>query len=153
MTLDLEAVQRLLPHRAPLLLVDAVDEVGGEPPSLRAHKVIDSADPVLAGHFPGRPIWPGVYTIEGLAQSCALLGALKATTLGMASVQAPPSVPEAVLAAVDVKLLAPVLAGQRLDYWVLWTHSVDAVHRFVVHADVAGRPVARGTLLVAEAPQ
>lgn len=149
MTLDLEAVQRLLPHRPPLLLVDAVDAVDGDPPMLRAHKDINAAEPVFAGHFPERAIWPGVYTIEGLAQACALLGGLRA---GSTAASAPARLPAAMLVAVDVKLTAPVLAGQRLNYRVLWTHSVEAFHRFRVDADVAGRLVASGTLLLAEAP-
>jgi 3-hydroxyacyl-[acyl-carrier-protein] dehydratase len=49
-------------------------------------------------------------------------------------------------AAVDVKLLAPVLAGQRLDYRVTLTHAVDDLVRFEVEAGVAGKPVARGTM-------
>jgi 3-hydroxyacyl-[acyl-carrier-protein] dehydratase len=152
MRLDLEGVQRLLPHRAPLLLVDAVDAFGAEPLGLQAHKDIGADEPVFAGHFPEAPVWPGVYTIEGLAQSCALLGALREAERS-ASARGPARGPGALLVAVDVKLTAPVLAGQRLDYRVLWTHSVDAMHRFSVEALVAGRAVARGTLLFAEVPR
>jgi 3-hydroxyacyl-[acyl-carrier-protein] dehydratase len=67
-----DEITRLLPHRSPLLLVDRVTEleVGRE---IRAIKAISSLDPVFAGHFPGQPIFPGVYMIEGLAQTSALL--------------------------------------------------------------------------------
>jgi len=54
------------------------------------------------------------------------------------------------LASVDVKLTRPVLAGHRLDYRVVWTHSIGTVHRFSVEALVGGRTAARGTLLLAE---
>jgi 3-hydroxyacyl-[acyl-carrier-protein] dehydratase len=142
--LDREGVQRLLPHRAPFLLVDGVDALGADAPELRAHKDILATEPVFAGHFPHRPIWPGVYTIEGLAQACALLGALREAGGGAPK---PPLGP--LLVAVDVKLTLPVLAGQRLDYRVVWTHSLDALHRFSVEATVEGRSAARGTLLLA----
>ena len=143
--LDAEAVERLLPHRPPFLFVDGVDALRVEPPSLWAHKHLSPSDPVFAGHFPGRPVWPGVYTLEGLAQTCALLAALRAPTRAESRtglVQ--------VLAGVEVKLTAPVLPGQRLDYQVVWTHSVSPIERFSVQADVDGRVVARGTLMLAE---
>ena len=138
-----EAVLRLLPHRPPLLLVDGVDDVRMDPPSLRAHRHISPDEPVLTGHFPDRPIWPGVYTIEGLAQACALLAALRGEG---------PAPFGVLLAGVEVKLTAPVLPGDRLEYHVAWTHSVPPVHRFSVAAEVGRRTVARGVLLLAEAP-
>src|SRR5438067_10787262 len=70
-------VQRLIPHRPPLLLVDGTEAISSEPPALRAFKHIVADEPVFAGHFPTEPVWPGAYCIEGLAQSCALLGAIR----------------------------------------------------------------------------
>lgn len=49
-------------------------------------------------------------------------------------------------AAVDVKLIAPVFAGQRIDYLVTLTHTLDRLLRFDVRAEVAGREVARGVM-------
>jgi 3-hydroxyacyl-[acyl-carrier-protein] dehydratase len=49
-------------------------------------------------------------------------------------------------AAVDVKLVAPVFAGQKLDYRVTHTHAMDDLARFEVEASVAGKPVARGVI-------
>lgn len=141
--LDREAVLALLPHRPPLLLVDGVDDVRTDPPSLRAHLHVSPDEPVLRGHFPDRPVWPGVYTIEGLAQACALLAALRSGG---------PAPPGVLLGGVEVKLTAPVLPGDRLEYHVAWTHSVLPVHRFSVSAEVRRRTVARGTLLLVEAP-
>ena len=152
LVLDAEAVRRVLPHRAPLLLVDGVEAIASGPPALKAFKQIDASEPVLAGHFPGRPIWPGVYCIEGLAQTCALLGALL-------QAQATPGASHrsdglnAILANADVKLTAPVTAGQRLEYVVVHTHTIDAVLRFDVEAAVQNRVVAKGTLTVAVGPR
>jgi 3-hydroxyacyl-[acyl-carrier-protein] dehydratase len=159
--LGAEAVRRLLPHRPPLLLVDGVTAFSPEPPALRAMKHISGAEPVFAGHFPDHSIWPGAYTIEGLAQACALCGALH--EVDVAALERSPDdatlaeFPSSgarrgsasLLAAVNVKLTRPVLAGQRLDYWVVHTHAVDGLHRFEVEASVDSHTVASGTLTVA----
>lgn len=148
LVLDGDGVRALLPHRPPLLLVDGVEAISTEPPALRAFKLISASEPVFAGHFPEQALWPGVYSIEGLAQACALLGALqdsahKETRKSWG----------AVLAAADVKLTQPVLVGQRLDYLVVWTHTVDTVFRFDVEATVENRTVARGRLTLARVPR
>ncbi len=72
LTFGYEEITRLLPHRSPMLLVDRVEdhEVGEW---ITAFKSISNQEPVFQGHFPGHPIFPGVYMIEGLAQSSALL--------------------------------------------------------------------------------
>jgi 3-hydroxyacyl-[acyl-carrier-protein] dehydratase len=132
-------IQALIPHRPPLLLVDGVDEVTQQPPSLKAWKQINLDEPVLAGHFPGQPIWPGAYCIEGLAQACAVLGAL---------VEAKQR--EAVLANVQVKLVAPVIPPARLEYRVTVTHKMEGLVRCEVEATVDKRTVAKGTLMLAE---
>jgi 3-hydroxyacyl-[acyl-carrier-protein] dehydratase len=145
LSLDAEAVRGLLPHRPPLLLVDGVEAISDQPPALRAFKLIAATEPVLAGHFPDQPLWPGVYSIEGLAQACGLLGALRAK-------EGEPK-RGAVLAAADVKLTMPVQVGQRLDYLVVLTHTFEPVFRFDVEASVGGRTVAKGTLTLAVVPR
>lgn len=70
--LDHKQISEILPHRPPLLLVDRVlDFVVGE--SLHGYKCVSSLDPYFAGHFPGEPILPGVYIVEGLAQAAGIL--------------------------------------------------------------------------------
>lgn len=70
--LNYEQICELLPHRPPLILVDRVLElVPGE--FIHAIKCISALDPYFAGHFPGMPVLPGVYIIEGLAQSSAIM--------------------------------------------------------------------------------
>jgi len=144
MALDAAAVRGLIPHRPPLLLVDGVDGLCLDPPALRAHKLLTPKEPVFAGHFPQRAVWPGIYTVEGLAQTCAVLGALQAKDK-----TAPMT---AALAAANVKFTSPAVPGDRLDYLVLWTFRLDALHRFDVEATVAGRPIAKGTLTLVVGP-
>jgi beta-hydroxyacyl-ACP dehydratase FabZ len=71
--LDIREIERILPHRYPFLLVDAVDEIG--PDKIVARKVVSRNEPHFEGHFPGNPVMPGVLIIEALAQAGALLAA------------------------------------------------------------------------------
>lgn len=69
---DIGAIQRLLPHRYPFLLVDRV--VALEPDaSIHAYKNVTVNEPFFQGHFPGHPVMPGVLIIEALAQASGLL--------------------------------------------------------------------------------
>ena len=71
-SLDIMGVMRLLPHRYPFLLVDRVIEcTKGE--SIRAIKNVTFNEPFFTGHFPHRPVMPGVMIIEALAQAAGIL--------------------------------------------------------------------------------
>jgi 3-hydroxyacyl-[acyl-carrier-protein] dehydratase len=73
--LDVEAIQRLIPHRPPFLLVDRV--VLHEPGKrLVAWKAVTMNEPFFVGHFPGHPVMPGVLVLEAMAQAAALLAVL-----------------------------------------------------------------------------
>jgi 3-hydroxyacyl-[acyl-carrier-protein] dehydratase len=72
-TMDITAIRAVLPHRYPFLLVDRVDEIG--PDKIVARKMVSANEPFFQGHFPGRPIMPGVLIVEALAQAGALLAA------------------------------------------------------------------------------
>ncbi|MBX7116208.1 MAG: 3-hydroxyacyl-ACP dehydratase FabZ [Myxococcaceae bacterium] len=70
--MDIQEIQRLLPHRYPFLLVDRVMEITvGQ--KLVAYKNVSFNEPFFAGHFPGHPVMPGVLILEALAQAAALL--------------------------------------------------------------------------------
>src|SRR5277367_4706923 len=69
---DITEILRYLPHRYPFLLVDRVLEcIPGE--SITALKNVTYNEPFFPGHFPGRPVMPGVMIIEALAQTAGIL--------------------------------------------------------------------------------
>ena len=71
-TMDINEILRLLPHRYPFLLIDrVVDYKVGE--YLRGYKNVTFNEPFFNGHFPQRPIMPGVLILEALAQATGLL--------------------------------------------------------------------------------
>lgn len=76
---DIHLIQRLIPHRYPFLLVDRVVEIDGYE-SARGIKNVTMNEPHFQGHFPGRPIMPGVTIVEAMAQTAAVM---VGTALGM----------------------------------------------------------------------
>jgi len=71
-TMDIQQIMRLLPHRYPFLLIDKVVRcTPGE--SLTAVKNVTINEPFFTGHFPHRPVMPGVLMLEAMAQAAALL--------------------------------------------------------------------------------
>jgi 3-hydroxyacyl-[acyl-carrier-protein] dehydratase len=77
LSLDIMDVRRLLPHRYPFLLVDRVVEcIKGE--RIRAIKNVTVNEPFFSGHFPHRPVMPGVMIIEALAQAAGILAFITA---------------------------------------------------------------------------
>lgn len=71
-TLDIHEIKNLLPHRYPFLLLDRVTEViEGE--KLVALKNVTINEPFFGGHFPHRPVMPGVLMLEAMAQASAIL--------------------------------------------------------------------------------
>ncbi|MGB5725402.1 MAG: 3-hydroxyacyl-ACP dehydratase FabZ, partial [Parasphingorhabdus sp.] len=69
---DVSRVMAVLPHRYPMLLVDRVEELVKDE-SIRAIKAVTINEGFFQGHFPGRPIMPGVLIVEALAQAAGVL--------------------------------------------------------------------------------
>ena len=72
LSFDLPQILRILPHRAPFLLLDRVVDIQPRK-SARAIKCVTYSEPFFQGHFPGKPIFPGVLVLEALSQLVAVL--------------------------------------------------------------------------------
>lgn len=70
--MDIHQILKLLPHRYPILLVDRVLEIE-QGKKIKALKNVTINEPFFTGHFPHRPVMPGVLMIEAMAQAAALL--------------------------------------------------------------------------------
>jgi UDP-3-O-[3-hydroxymyristoyl] N-acetylglucosamine deacetylase/3-hydroxyacyl-[acyl-carrier-protein] dehydratase len=102
--LSIRAIQRLMPHRYPMLLVDRVVEIEGDRKAIGVKNVTIN-EPYFTGHYPGTPIMPGVLIVEAMAQLGGLLMSQKLEHTGKI----------AVLLSLDrVKLRRPVVPGDQL---------------------------------------
>jgi UDP-3-O-[3-hydroxymyristoyl] N-acetylglucosamine deacetylase/3-hydroxyacyl-[acyl-carrier-protein] dehydratase len=102
--LDINAIQRILPHRYPMLLVDRVIEFDGDRRAVGIKNVTIN-EPFFQGHYPQHPIMPGVIVVEAMAQLAGLLLSRKLEHTGKL----------AVLLSMDrVKMRRPVVPGDQL---------------------------------------
>jgi UDP-3-O-[3-hydroxymyristoyl] N-acetylglucosamine deacetylase/3-hydroxyacyl-[acyl-carrier-protein] dehydratase len=114
--LDVRSIQRIMPHRYPMLLVDRVVEIDADRRAIGVKNVTIN-EPFFQGHYPGTPIMPGVLIVEAMAQLGGLLMSQKLEHTGKI----------AVLLSLDrVKLRRPVVPGDQL---VLEAESVQAKAR------------------------
>lgn len=74
MQLNIQQIKEILPHRYPFLLVDKVLEMNFEQASIVAQKNVSANEEFFNGHFPDRPIMPGVLIVEAMAQAVGILG-------------------------------------------------------------------------------
>ena len=70
--IDIDGIRRLLPHRYPFLMIDRVEQIIAETSAIGI-KNVTANEPHFQGHFPTRPVMPGVLIIEAMAQTAAVL--------------------------------------------------------------------------------
>jgi len=70
--MDVEKIKTIIPHRDPLLLIENIHELEAEKRIVASYQ-LKPTELVFAGHFPGNPIYPGIYYIESIAQAGAVL--------------------------------------------------------------------------------
>ena len=143
---DIQKVLKALPHRYPMLLVDRVQSlVAGE--EIHAVKAVSFNEEFFQGHFPGRPIMPGVLQIEALAQAA---GILAVETLGLAG----SGKLVYFMAIENAKFRAPVEPGYLLDLHAGFIQQRSKVCKFWGKASVDGKTTCEVnfTAMIADPP-
>ena len=140
--MDIHAVLRQLPHRYPLLLVDRVIEcVPGK--RIHALKNVTINEPFCPGHFPHRPVMPGVMILEALAQAAGIL-AFK--TAGVV----PDEHTRFYFVGIDkARFRRPVEPGDQLILKATFERAMRGIWKFSTVAEVGGEEVASAIMMVA----
>ena len=141
-TLDINGIMLRLPHRYPFLLVDRVLEcVRGQ--RIKALKNVTYNEPYFTGHFPHRPIMPGVIIIEALAQVAGLIAFLSADEL-------PDDTTRFYFVGIDkARFRKPVAPGDQLILEARFERNVKGIWRLATSAGVAGQEVANAIIMIA----
>ena len=145
--LDIKRVMAALPHRYPMLLVDRVESLDPEK-GIVAIKAVTINEPFFQGHFPARPIMPGVLIVEALAQAA---GVLAVEALGLAG-----SGKLVYFMAIEgAKFRQPVEPGVLLKLEVEFTQKRASVCKFAGRASVDGKLAAEAnfTAMIADPPE
>ena len=144
--LDIKRVMAALPHRYPMLLVDRVESLDPDK-GIVAIKAVTINEPFFQGHFPARPIMPGVLIVEALAQAA---GVLAVEALGLAG-----SGKLVYFMAIEsAKFRQPVEPGVLMRLEVEFVQKRASVCKFAGRASVDGKLAAEAnfTAMIADPP-
>jgi 3-hydroxyacyl-[acyl-carrier-protein] dehydratase len=143
---DIIKILDLLPHRYPFLLVDRIIDIDGDR-SCIGIKNVTFNEPQFTGHFPSRPIFPGVFIVEGMAQTA---GAVCVAT--RVAQNARPK--QVFFLTIDkAKFRKPVVPGDTVEYHMRKLHHRRDMWWYRGEARVAGKLVAEaevGAMVVTE---
>jgi 3-hydroxyacyl-[acyl-carrier-protein] dehydratase len=140
--MDIDAILKQLPHRYPFLLVDRVLEcTAGQ--SIRAIKNVTYNEPFFPGHFPGRPVMPGVMILEALAQAAGILAFV---TVGVI----PDENTRFYFVGIDrARFRRPVQPGDQLILTARLERSLKGIWKFSTAALVGDEEVTTADMMVA----
>ncbi len=139
--MDMQEIMKILPHRYPILLVDKILEIE-EGKRIVGLKNVSVNEPVFQGHFPGFPLFPGVYILEALAQTGGIL-MIKSLNLEIGKYAI-------VFAGIDAaRFKKPVYPGDQLILELEVISLKKTLSKMKGVAKVNGEVVAEATLLAA----
>ncbi|MBE0550347.1 MAG: 3-hydroxyacyl-ACP dehydratase FabZ [Rubrivivax sp.] len=138
--MDIQHILRKLPHRYPFLLVDRVLEFEKNV-RIKALKNVTINEPFFNGHFPARPVMPGVLMLEALAQAAALLS--------FESLGTEPGEDTVVyFAGIDgARFKRPVVPGDQLILEAFIDRAKSGIYRYKTRASVDGRTAVEAELM------
>ena len=138
MSADITRIMKLLPHRYPFLLIDKMIDMDGEE-SGTAIKNVTINEPFFQGHFPGKPVMPGVLLVEAMAQAA---GALVLNHLGDAHAGK-----LVFFMSIDkARFRKPVLPGDVVHFHVKLSNKRAPVWKYWAEAHVDGKKVAEAEI-------
>ena len=138
MSADIARIMKLLPHRYPFLLIDRMIDMDGEE-SGTAIKNVTINEPFFQGHFPGKPVMPGVLLVEAMAQAA---GALVLNHLGDAHAGK-----LVFFMSIDkARFRKPVLPGDVVHFHVKLSNKRAPVWKYWAEAHVDGKKVAEAEI-------
>jgi 3-hydroxyacyl-[acyl-carrier-protein] dehydratase len=140
--LDINAVLKQLPHRYPFLLVDRVLELyPGK--TIKALKNVTINEPFFPGHFPYRPVMPGVLILEALAQTAGILAFQTAGVI-------PDENTRFYFVGIDgARFRKPVEPGDQLILKATFVRAIRGIWKFETAAEVDGHEVCSADMMVA----
>ncbi|AMA64612.1 3-hydroxyacyl-[acyl-carrier-protein] dehydratase FabZ [Candidatus Arsenophonus lipoptenae] len=140
-TLDIEEILGLLPHSYPFLLVDRVLDFE-EGKFLRAIKNVSFNEPFFQGHFPGKPIFPGVLILEAMAQAAGILAFKSVGKLKPGELYYFAGIDEA-------RFKHPVKPGDQMIFEITFIKTKRGLTRFKGSAKVDKKVVCEATMMCA----
>jgi 3-hydroxyacyl-[acyl-carrier-protein] dehydratase len=133
-TVDINTILKTLPHRYPFLLIDRVINIRKDFSGIGIKNVTIN-EPAFLGHFPDRPVYPGVLMIEGMAQTAGVIG--------IASVEGTDKPRAVYFLTIDkCKFRKPVMPGDTIEYHLHLIGKKKAMWWFHGDAKVNGKVVA-----------
>ena len=145
-TLDIRRLMLVLPHRYPFLLVDRVTALVRDE-YIHGIKNVTISEPFFQGHFPTRPVMPGVLIMEALAQACGIL-----TLESERMIPQPDS--RFYFVGIDKgRFRIPVLAGDQIILKANLLRSLKGIWKFETRAEVDGCEVASAQMMIAPEPE
>jgi 3-hydroxyacyl-[acyl-carrier-protein] dehydratase len=136
--LDLDDILDCLPHRYPFLMVDKIIDINGDESAVGV-KNITYNEPIFQGHFPGKPIFPGVLIVEGMAQTAGAIVIAQEREKGGKFIVYMLTIDKA-------KFRKPAGPGDRLEYHIKKIQRRRNVGRYFAQAIVDGQVVAEAEI-------
>ena len=132
--INIDQIKKMIPHRAPILLIDRVEHVvlDSEATGIKA---VSGNEPYFAGHFPDFPVMPGVLIVEALAQTAAVLVAATMPDLAQGKLVFFTTIEKA-------RFRQPVRPGDVIELHVVKNTSKGPLWKFTGKATVEGKLVA-----------
>ena len=132
--LNIDQIKKLIPHRAPILLIDRVENIISDTEATGI-KAVSGNEPYFVGHFPDFPVMPGVLIVEAIAQTASVMVAATTPDFTNDKLVFFTTIEKA-------RFRQPVRPGDLIEMRVVKTAAKGPLWKFKGHAKVAGKLVA-----------